>query len=70
MKKRSPRRRKKQSPTPEQFEASLEQLYEDAQELWSLELLGLEKTHWPQLTAVHFQLCKLEELAYLSGVTL
>ena len=69
MKKRSPRRKKKQSITPEQFEANLEQIYEKAQELWNLELLEMD-SNGTQLIAVHLQLCKLEELARLSGVEL
>lgn len=63
-------RRKKQSLTPEELGAQLDQLYDDCQDLWSTELLEMDSANWKQLTAVHLQLCKLEELARLSGVTL
>lgn len=61
---------KKQPLTPEELGVQFEQLYEDCQDLWSVELLEMETTSWKQLTSVHLQLCKLEELARMSGVDL
>ena len=72
MMKRRPRRRtaKKQTLTIQQVTDNFEQLYDECHDLWTEELLNMEQMSWPQLTAVHLQLCKLEELARLTGVEL
>jgi len=71
MQKRPRRPRSKKQPlTPEQLGAQFEQLYGDYQELWSVELLEMDTASWKQLTSVHLQLCRLEELARMSGMDL